>query len=69
MTTLIAPPNVPKQELAEEDRQRKITAYYEHEIQRGLDSGPPIPVTPQFWDELNTEIEQIHREKRKGKHE
>jgi len=52
--------------LAEEDRQRRITAYYEREIQKGLESGPPIPVTPEFWDELNTEIEHAYHEKRKG---
>jgi len=66
MTTLTAPPNVPTQ-VAEEERQRKITAYYEREIQKGLESGPPIPVTPEFWDELNAKIEQTYREKRKGK--
>ena len=68
MTTLTAPPNVSKQ-AAEEERQREITAYYEYEIQRGLDSGPPIPVTPKFWDELNAEIEQVHRERKKRRHE
>jgi len=52
--------------LAEDERQRRITAYYEREIQKGLESGPPIPVTPEFWDELNAEIEQAYHEKRKG---
>ena len=70
MTTLTAPPIIPKQvvppEFAEEERQRRITAYYEHEIQKGLESGPPIPVTPEFWDELNVEIEQAYHEKRRG---
>ena len=40
--------------------------YYEREIQKGLESGPPIPVTPEFWEELNAEIEQAYHEKRKG---
>ena len=70
MSTLAAPPIVPKhvaeQSLAEEERQRRITAYYEREIQKGLESGPPIPVMPEFWDELNAEIEQAYHEKRKG---
>jgi hypothetical protein len=67
MSTLTAPQNVIEQDLAEEERQRKVTAYYEREIQRGFDSGTPIPVTPEFWDELNAEIELAYHEKRKGK--
>jgi len=70
MSTLAAPPIIPKQafvpEFSEEERQRRITAYYEREIQKGLESGSPIPVTPEFWDELNAEIEQAYHEKRKG---
>jgi len=53
--------------LAEAERQRKITAYYEREIQRGLDSGPPIPLTPEFWDKLDAEIERAYHERRKEK--
>ena len=72
MSTLASPPRsisgqVTEQEMTEKERQRKITAYYEREIQKGLESGPPIPVTPEFWDELNAEIEQAYHEKRKGK--
>ena len=67
MSTLTASPNVAKQELTEEERQQKITAYYEREIQKGLNSGSPIPVTPEFWDELNAEIEQAYHEKRRGR--
>ena len=72
MSTLILPPRsisgqITEQEMTEEERQRKITDYYEREIQKGLESGPPIPVTPEFWDELNAEIEQAYHEKRKGK--
>ena len=66
MSTLTTSPNIAAQEFTEEEQQRKITAYYEREIQKGLDSGPPIPVTPEFWDELNAEIEQAYHEKRKG---
>ena len=62
MSTLSAPPNVPTQ-AAEEERQQKITAYYEREIQKGLESGPPIPVTPEFWDKLNADIEEERRQK------
>ena len=67
MSALTAPPHVAEQELTEEERQQKITAYYEREIQKGLNSGSPIPVTPEFWDELNTEIEQAYHEKRRGR--
>ena len=67
MSTLAAPPHVAEQELTEEERQQKITTYYEREIQKGLDSGQSIPVTPEFWDELNAEIEQAYHEKRRGR--
>ena len=71
MSTLTVPPSVSKQaveqEFTEEERQRKITAYYEHEIQKGLESGQPIPVSPEFWDELNAEIEQAYHERKKGR--
>jgi len=67
MSTLTAPQkNVAEPELTEEERQRRITAYYEREIQRGLDSGPPIPLTPEFWEKLNAEIEQAYHEKKRG---
>ena len=66
MSALAAPLNVTDWELADEKRQRKITAYYEREIQKGFESGLPIPVTPEFWNELNAEIEQAYHEKRKG---
>ena len=65
MSTLTAPQDVAEPELTEEDRQRRITAYYEREIQKGLDSGPSIPITPEFWDELNAEIEQAFHAKRR----
>ena len=65
MSTLTAPQSIAESELAEEERQRKITAYYEREIQKGLDSGPPIPVTPEFWEKLREEARQ-RREARKA---
>src|SRR4051794_28619466 len=27
-------------------------------IQEGLDSGPPIPVTEQFWDDLRKQVDE-----------
>ena len=58
MSTLTVPQDVAEPELSEEERQRRITAYYEREIQKGLDSGPPIPMTPDFWDKLREEAHQ-----------
>ena len=66
MSTLTVPQEIAEPELTEEERQRRITAYYEREIQKGLDSGPPIPITPEFWDELNAEIKQAFHAKRRG---
>ena len=51
MTTLTAPPNVSKQ-AAEEERQREMWDYYEQEVLHGLESGPPIPLTPEYWNEF-----------------
>jgi hypothetical protein len=40
------------EKLAEAERQRKIWDYYEQEVLRGLESGEPIPLTPEFWSEF-----------------
>jgi hypothetical protein len=58
MTTLTASPDVPKQELAEEERQQKMWDYYEQEVLRGLESGPPVPLTPEYWEKLRKEAQQ-----------
>jgi len=52
MSTLTAPPHVAEQELTEEERQQKVWDYYEQEVIRGLDSGPSIPLTPEYWSEF-----------------
>ena len=52
MSTLIAPPNIAEQELANEERQQKMWDYYEQEVIRGLESGHPIPLTPEYWSDF-----------------
>jgi hypothetical protein len=44
---------------------RKARASLEADLLRGLESGPAIPVTPEFWAELRTEFEE-RRTKREG---
>ena len=38
--------------LAEEEHKRKIWEYYEQEVLRGLESGQPIPLTPEYWSDF-----------------
>ncbi|MCL2711453.1 MAG: hypothetical protein FWE95_11285 [Planctomycetaceae bacterium] len=52
MSTLTAPPTVAEQEFANEERQRRMWDYYEQEVMRGLESGPPIPLTPEYWSDF-----------------
>ena len=52
MSTLTALPNVAEQELTEEELQQKLWDYYEQEVLRGLESGPSIPLTPEYWNEF-----------------
>ncbi len=53
--------------LAEAERQQKIWDYYEEEVIRGLESGPPIPLTQEFWDGFLREREERRNAKRSGK--
>jgi len=54
------------EQLLEEERRRRIDEYYMKEVQKGLDSGPPIRVTPEFWENLVGEIEsEVYDRKRK----
>ena len=52
MSTLTAPPNAVEQELADEERQQEMWEYYERKVIRGLESGPPIPLTPEYWGDF-----------------
>jgi len=65
MSTLTAPPNVVEPELTEEDR--KMWDYYEQEVLKAIDSGPSIPLTPEFWVTIREEVEQRLQAKRAGK--
>jgi len=40
------------EQLAEAQRQRKIWDYYEQEVLKALESGEPIPLTPEYWSEF-----------------
>ena len=40
------------EKLAEAQRQRKIWDYYEQEVMKALESGEPIPLTPEYWNEF-----------------
>ncbi|MCL2743536.1 MAG: hypothetical protein FWE67_06780 [Planctomycetaceae bacterium] len=61
-------PNVPEQntgvELTEEERERKIWAYYEQEVLKAIESDRWIPGTPEFWENLRKEAHE-RREARK----
>ncbi|MCL2743533.1 MAG: hypothetical protein FWE67_06765 [Planctomycetaceae bacterium] len=64
-------PNVPEQnsetELTEEERERKLTAYYEREIQKALESNQWIPLTPEYWNEFLRKREEIKAARKAGK--
>ena len=53
------------EQLLKEEKQRRLEEYYMKEVQKGLDSGPPIRVTPGFWDDLADEIERECYERRR----
>jgi len=54
------------EQLLEEERCRKRDEYYMEEVRKGLESGPPIRVTPGYWDDLTDKIERkIEEPKRK----
>ena len=67
MSTLTASPNVAEQELTEEERQQKVWDYYEQEVLRGLESGPSIPLTPEYWNEFLQKREERKTAKQAGK--
>ena len=43
------------EQLLKEEQRRRLEEYYMREVQKGLDSGPSIPVTPGFWNEIAAE--------------
>jgi antitoxin ParD1/3/4 len=44
--------------LLEDDRRRKRDEFYMEKVREGLAGGPPIPVTPGFWDAIADEAER-----------
>ena len=47
------------------EEERRLDEYYMEKVREGLASGPPIPVTPGFWDDLADEIEWECRERKR----
>ena len=55
------------EQLLEEERRKKLEEYYLEKCREGLASGPSIPITPGYWDELADRIEQrVNERKRKA---
>ena len=40
------------------ERVAKRRAHLNQLLQEGLDSGPPIPATPEFWDDMRRRLEE-----------
>ena len=57
-------------ELIRFDRKRKAEERLEALLLEGLDSGPPIEITPEFWErkrrELVARVEETKKRKKKG---
>ena len=57
-------------ELIRFDRKRKAEERLESLLLEGLDSGPPIEITPEFWErkrrELVARVEEMKKQKKKG---
>jgi len=57
------------EQLLEEEQQRRLEEWYMKEVQKGLDSGPPVRVTEEnreaFWNGIKEEIRQRHESRRK----
>ena len=53
------------EQLLEEERQRRLEEYYLEKCREGLASGPSIPITPAFWEDIKRGILQRYEERRK----
>jgi len=53
------------EQLIEEEQRKSLEEYYWEKVQEGLASGPPIRVTPGFWDEMADEIERRVAERKR----
>ena len=54
-----------EERLLGEERQKRLEEYYLEECRKGLASGPLIPITPGYWDELADEIEREFEERKR----
>jgi antitoxin ParD1/3/4 len=48
-------------QLVQADQKQRARAELERLLKEGLESGPPIPVTPEFWADLRREIADHQR--------
>ena len=53
------------EQLLEEEQRRRLEEYYMEECRKGLESGPSIPITPDFWKNLVAKAEQKCQERRR----
>jgi len=53
------------EQLIEKEQRKSLEEYYWEKVQEGLVSGPPIRVTPGFWDEMADEIERRVAERKR----
>ena len=56
-----------EQRLAEKERIQAIRDYYEQECLKALEGGPPIPLTPDFWDKVRENVRQRRQAKQAEK--
>jgi len=54
------------EKLAETEHRQRIGDYYEQEVKRSLESGPPISDSPEFWDGIREEVRQRVQLKKRG---
>lgn len=54
------------QALIREARERRQQERLEELLLEGLDSGPPVEATPEFWQRLNDELLERHQAKRRA---
>ena len=53
------------EQLLKEEQRRRLEEYYMREVQKGLDSGTSIPITPEFWDNLVAKAERKCQERKR----
>lgn len=51
------------EKLVLEERKKTLRAYYEKEVGKAVESGPPIPAD-EFWKQIDTAIKQRRKKKK-----